>query len=258
MLWCVKLASGVWVRMVSRIRRPVASSWWIMSLCNNMGHWTLVDRAPKNGSLILMLTTRSKWKASQSWSWSVQGQRNYRGHDAGPRWWRSSCGGRRLGESRCHAVGHDSRHEYFWSPVRHVLIVSILPTLFNLFVSLCPLCNWKKTVTNQPLYQQAAYILYIHVYIYIYIVNIVSYQAWGCAVTSKLEVLLPGTSPVWKCQNLPLGWVLCLALVTSMAGHLESTPFQSFRELGDSKLKKNLEKTVRLDLHALRGEGWAG
>ena len=161
----VSFASGVWVRMVSRIRRPVASSWWIMSLCNNMGHWTWFWCSQGSQTIIAqwcspLFSSRSKWKASplvlwdQNWqSWSVQGQRNYCGHDAGPRWWRSSCSGRRLGESRCHAVGHDSRHVCFWSPVRYDF------SHFVLFVSLSlgPLCNGKN-VTHQPLYRQAVYV----------------------------------------------------------------------------------------------------
>ena len=100
----------------------------------------------------------------------MQGQRNYRGHDAGPRWWRSSCGGRRLGESRCHAVGHDSRHEYFWSPVRYVLIVSILPTFFYSYLLVLFAIEKKQLQINHFTNRLHIYCIYIwHIYIYIYI-----------------------------------------------------------------------------------------
>ena len=63
-------------------------------------------------------------------------------------------------------MGHDSRHEYFWSPVRYVLIVSILPTLFNLLVSLSPLCNWKKQNNYKSTTLPTGCVCTVYIYIY--------------------------------------------------------------------------------------------
>ena len=178
----------------------------------------------------------------------MQGQRHYRGHDAGPWWWRSSCGGRRLGESRCHAVGHDSRHEYFWSPVRCVLIVSILPTLFNLLVSLSPLCNWKKQNNYKSTTLPTGCVCTVYIYItsfHIRLRGVLWLQNWKSCCQEHRQF---GSVRIYHLAGF-CAWPLWHQWLGTRNPHL----FNHLGSLEIPSFSSFFQKLLRLDLHALRG-----